>query len=558
MKHLLFLLLLVSSECFAFCHKTGQTCIDNTPCKTQYGVEICLESLGKTCWAYQDAYDCTTCGELTTSYCDPLAGMGCFQSDTPVCTSYDQAGTCLNTANTYRCDNSVDQLPPGVTYIGVERYIKSDTIKNNCIPQELNKSCSLKSEVCVEPAGTRNINGMLVTKECWKWERTYACLGEMDKSDCVEIQSDPSCSLTKTTCNYMNPDTHLCEVYEKIYSCRDGEDKTQTYTDCQGKVTCIGSYCFDSSYPPDEEFNRSTAMMEAAREAGIYDLKGIFGGEEATCHKDSTVGIDSSCCDVTTQGDTSNRNHYGANMSQVSLGGTAASNFYNYMGSSYVHDFLFANSLVPEELLNKAFGMMGGNSFSVGVTYYGVTVNFAVVDGSLKMGYSFNPWLLAAQLALQFILEVMNCEMSQEEQMLSLRRGSGLCHFVGSWTEKSTFSKTTYETYCCFNSKLALLINQQGRNKLGKPWGTAKEPKCDGFSEGEISSINFDSIDFSSFYGEIVPLQMNTSNTQTIISDNVNCVAEDNGYDRATNANCNRDYKPGVVRDLPVLQFETN
>lgn len=101
------------------------------------------------------------------------------------------------------------------------------------------------------------------------------------------------------------------------------------------------------------------------------------------------------------------------------------------MGSTYVHDFLFANSLVPEALLNKTFGIMGGSSFALGVTYYGVTVNFAVVNGSLKMGYSFNPWLMAAQLALTFIMDVVNCEMSEEEQLLSLRRGSGLCHFVG-------------------------------------------------------------------------------------------------------------------------------
>lgn len=39
-------------------------------------------------------------------------------------------------------------------------------------------------------------------------------------------------------------------------------------------------------------------MMEASREAGIYDLKGIFGGDKGTCHKDTTVGINSSCCDV--------------------------------------------------------------------------------------------------------------------------------------------------------------------------------------------------------------------------------------------------------------------
>lgn len=76
--------------------------------------------------------------------------------------------------------------------------------------------------------------------------------------------------------------------------------------------------------------------------------------------------------------------------------------------------------------------------------------------------------------------------------------------------------------------------------------GTPQDPACEGFSEDEVGSIDFDNIDFTSFYAEIKPIELNSVNTQTIITDNVNCVAEDNGYDRAVNGNCNRDYRPGV------------
>ena len=35
--------------------------------------------------------------------------------------------------------------------------------------------CALSSQTCVEPAGTRNINGLDVYKDCWKWEKEYNC-----------------------------------------------------------------------------------------------------------------------------------------------------------------------------------------------------------------------------------------------------------------------------------------------------------------------------------------------------------------------------------------------
>ena len=71
------------------------------------------------------------------------------------------------------------------------------------------------------------------------------------------------------------------------------------------------------------------------------------------------------------------------------------------------------------------------------------------------------------------VQEMLSCE--QKEQILALRRGQNLCHEVGSdCSKKLPVVKTCIErtkSYCCFNSRLAKIINEQGRAQIGKGWG---------------------------------------------------------------------------------------
>ena len=61
--------------------------------------------------------------------------------------------------------------------------------------------------------------------------------------------------------------------------------------------------------------------------------------------------------------------------------------------------------------------------------------------------------------------------------------------------------------FCCFNSKLARIVNEQGRAQLktfNDGWGRANRPNCRGFTPEEFASLDFSEIDMSSFYGDIV------------------------------------------------------
>ena len=84
---------------------------------------------------------------------------------------------------------------------------------------------------------------------------------------------------------------------------------------------------------------------------------------------------------------------------------------------------------------------------------------------------------------------------SEKEQRLSQNRFSGKCHFIGTKTKK--LGTETEQVYCCFPTKLARLVHEQGRAQLGVSWGSADKPECRGFTLKELQRIDFSALDLS-------------------------------------------------------------
>ncbi|MCD8339041.1 MAG: conjugal transfer protein TraN, partial [Burkholderiales bacterium] len=59
------------------------------------------------------------------------------------------------------------------------------------------------------------------------------------------------------------------------------------------------------------------------------------------------------------------------------------------------------------------------------------------------------------------------------------------------------------ESYCCYNSRLARIIQEQGRDQINKSWGSAKNPDCSGFLIEELESLDFETMDLGEFEEEI-------------------------------------------------------
>ena len=99
---------------------------------------------------------------------------------------------------------------------------------------------------------------------------------------------------------------------------------------------------------------------------------------------------------------------------------------------------------------------------------------------------------------------------------LSQKRDQGLCHWNWKWTSKKGplgIKLEESESYCCFNSKLGRIINEQGRAQIRKGWGSQgnpDNPDCTGFTVDQVQGLDFSQIDFSDFYADIKPVLPST------------------------------------------------
>ena len=352
--------------------------------------------------------------------------------------------------------------------------------------------CVKNTEVCVEGPATRDISGFPVYRDCWRTTSEYSCLSQNSTDDCQPLR-DRGCSQVGSSCVETNPQG-ACMVFEQTWQCRVGSGTTSTVTNCGSQQFCIDGQCFDTSHAPDPDFARAVTGLEVQREAGRYldpNTLEIFKGYDNRCRK-KLFGL-VNCCKG---GGTS-----GSLFSTMSLISGAGGQAIGAIGSSYTYDALFASD-APDLVIagfEGLFGAGGGSSALAGLIAGDLSVSSFIT--SLVPG----PWTIA-MLAIQ-LSGLLSCE--QAEQILAMKNDNRLCHSVGSYCSIKipiigTCVETT-QTYCCFNSKLARILNEQGRAQLARSWGGAKGPDCSGFTVAQLQSLDFSRMDLTEFYAEIAP-----------------------------------------------------
>jgi conjugal transfer mating pair stabilization protein TraN len=97
-------------------------------------------------------------------------------------------------------------------------------------------------------------------------------------------------------------------------------------------------------------------------------------------------------------------------------------------------------------------------------------------------------------------------QCSAEEQTLSKNRSKNLCVYVGTYCAEKVAGQCVRKksSFCCFGSKIARIIHEQGRPQLGMSWGDAKHPQCRGFTADEIANLDFSKLDLSELYEELL------------------------------------------------------
>ena len=351
---------------------------------------------------------------------------------------------------------------------------------------------------CVDGPATKDIDGDAVWRNCWRYETALSCASTAASNECTGLVA-AGCTPVGTVCRQTDAATGTCQLAENTYSCPVAPGTGVSVSNCPANVFCLQGSCFNISAPADADFAQSMSFMEAAREAGVYldtDTMQVFKGEANAC-RDRLL---KNCCYA---------DDAGAGMSNQSLFG---------VGSRLVFDVLM-NADNRQFVIQGLQALLMGTGFSGSFTTYGVTVavnGTAVPAGSAvlysgdSMVIAFDPWSLVIAIVIYVVMSMMSC--SADEGKLAMKEGARLCHTVGTYCSsclrllgRCVSCLETSTGKCCFNSLLARLINEQGRQQIAKGWGAADTPDCSGFTVAQLQSLNFAAMDLREFYASLVP-----------------------------------------------------
>ena len=99
-------------------------------------------------------------------------------------------------------------------------------------------------------------------------------------------------------------------------------------------------------------------------------------------------------------------------------------------------------------------------------------------------------------------------QCDQQDQETSLLADSDYCIPLGTYcAEKWPLVGCVQrnQSYCCFNSKLARILQEQGRPQIPSMggFGSARSPNCRGFTMEEFQALDFSKLNLGGYYSDI-------------------------------------------------------
>jgi conjugal transfer mating pair stabilization protein TraN len=98
-------------------------------------------------------------------------------------------------------------------------------------------------------------------------------------------------------------------------------------------------------------------------------------------------------------------------------------------------------------------------------------------------------------------------DCTEGEKHLAKLRSQNLCVYVGTYcAEREKVTKICLRkksSFCCFGTKLARILHEQGRRQLALDFGCAESPNCRPFTVNELQRLDFNKINFAELYAEI-------------------------------------------------------
>lgn len=100
-------------------------------------------------------------------------------------------------------------------------------------------------------------------------------------------------------------------------------------------------------------------------------------------------------------------------------------------------------------------------------------------------------------------LKFASCDADEKE--LAELRGKNRCIQVGTYCAEKKLGVCIRKktTFCCYGTKLAKIVQEQGKRQLGLGFGSPEHPECQGLTAEQLSRIDFSQINFSEILSEV-------------------------------------------------------
>lgn len=397
-----------------------------------------------------------------------------------------------------------------------------------------------------EPTGTAPI--------CYDAEaRNYVCSypaapGPVDT--CGPLEADTQCRFLRSEClpEHVDEATGRCFLHTQHWDC--GTDvatavTTTTTTSCAGPIRCMGTECIDPQ-PPESNPNFDKAAMQLSTvqwmdsdkecKAGGECL--LFKGKGYSC-RDVFFGVQN-CCDSptnTTMADYIKLTYYtykltnwtavATYMQSAGMGGLtsgfqalqgafsttsadlskAVVNAWQSLASDFMPDLASATKdftvdkikETAKEYLIEWGKEVFGEAFA---TYGGEAAVGSMIDGMGMVIDFLSAFMMYYAIAMILIKIIWKCESSEFE--LATKRELKSCHFLGKYCSARVLG-VCYEksaSYCCFNSPLGRIIQEQVRDQISLAWPSpGYAPECPGISIEQMKAVNWNAVDLSEWMG---------------------------------------------------------
>ncbi|EPV3024121.1 conjugal transfer mating pair stabilization protein TraN [Enterobacter hormaechei] len=379
-------------------------------------------------------------------------------------------------------------------------------------------------------------------------------------NSCQMYEDNPQCGFISSECiDGAEGSSGKCYVFKDTYDC--GTDisiptlEKETTYQCGGPIRCMGDDCLDITKSQSTDFARASALLNAAQFmtqdmscTGQNDddnptgeenvMCSAFAGEAGECK--IAVGGVSDCCEKPTNisfADYLNlimavpkldgavmglsdgsavKGAYQVLRDPVMSGWTEITQpFASYIEniSGAVDSFLqpvqqFAQDTIGalKEQITKLTSEALGNASATGAAGVpagapeSMTEQILGQQGAAMLSTVMTVYTVYV-VSMVMIQMIWKCE--EKEFTMNAKRALNSCTYVGSYCKSKVLGACVEEreSYCCFNSPLSRIIQEQVRPQLGLNFGDVRAPQCGGIPLDRIADIDWSKVNLDEWLG---------------------------------------------------------